>query len=124
MQPINSNKITGASIPQTDMPGFVNCDETHFFNTTQIMRCEASSNYTRFHFNDQKMLVIAKTLGEYEASLPPQLFLRIHRSDIINISHVKKHDHLGNLWLSDGTRLTVAKRRKAKVIKALQSFIL
>ena len=106
------------------MLGFVNSDGTHFFNATQIIRCEASSNYTRFHFNDQKMLVIAKTLGEYEASLPPQLFLRIHRSDIINISQVKKHDHLGNLWLSDGTRLTVAKRRKAKVIKALQSFIL
>ena len=124
MQPINSNKITGSFLSQSDMLGIVNSNGTHFFNAKQIIRCEASSNYTRFHFNDQKMLVIAKTLGEYEASLPPQLFLRIHRSDIINIFHVKKHDNLGNLWLSDGTRLTVAKRGKAKVIKALQSFIL
>ena len=124
MQPINSNNITGTFIPQTDMLAFVNCDGAHFFNAMQIIRCEASSNYTRFHFNDQKILLIAKTLGEYEASLPPKLFLRIHRSEIINISHVRKYDKLGNLWLSDGTCLTVAKRRKAKVIRALRSFIL
>lgn len=104
--------------------GFATCNGTFFFKSGQIIRCEAKNNYTRFHFIDHKMLLVAKTLGEYETSLPSQLFLRIHRSDIINISHVKKHDKSGNLWLSDGTRLTVSKRRKASVVKALQSFIL
>ncbi len=104
--------------------GFATCNGTFFFKSGQIIRCEAKNNYTRFHFIDQKMLVVAKTLGEYETSLPSKSFLRIHRSYIINISHIRKHDNLGNLWLSDGTRLTVSKRRKARVIKALQSFIL
>lgn len=94
MQPIKSNKIAGVFIPQTDMLGFVHCDGAHFFNATQIIYCNASSNHTRFHFNDQKILVIAKTLGEYKASLSAQLFLRIHWSDFINIVHVKKHDTL------------------------------
>ena len=111
-------------INESGIVGFATCNGTFFFNSKQIIRCEAKSNYTRFHFIDQKMLVVAKTLGEYETSLPSQFFLRIHRSDIINISHIRKHDNYGNLWLSDGTRLTVAKRRKKKVTKALQSFIL
>ena len=124
MQPINSNKITGAFIPKTDMLGFVNCDGAHFFNAKQIIQCEASSNYTPFHFNDQNIFLIAKTLGKDKASLPSPLFLRIHRSAIINISHVRKRANLCNLCLSDGIHMTVAKRRKVKVIIALSSFIL
>ncbi len=116
----NNNSL----VNEPAMLGLATCNGTFFFNSKQIIRCEAKSNYTRFHFIDQKMLVIAKTLGEYETSLPSPLFLRIHRSDIINISHIRKHDNHGNMWLSDGTRLTVAKRRKTQVIKALQSFIL
>jgi two-component system LytT family response regulator len=104
--------------------GFATCNGTFFFNSKQIIRCEAKNNYTRFHFIDQKMLVVARTLGDYENSLPSQFFLRIHRSDIINISHIRKQDNHGNMWLSDGTRLTVSKRRKARVTKALRSFIL
>ena len=114
----------GSLFNQTGILGFPTCNGTLFFKSGQIIRCEAKSNYTRFHFIDQKMLVVAKTLGDYENSLPSQFFLRIHRSVIINISHIRKHDNHGNLWLSDGTRLTVAKRRKVRVAKALQSFIL
>lgn len=124
MQPINSNKITVASIPQMDMPGLVNCNGTHFFSAMKIIRCEASSNYTPFHFNDPKIFLIAKTLGKDKASLLSPLFLRIHRYYIPNISHVGKRGNLSNLLLSDGSRLTVAKKRKPKVIIALRSFIL
>ena len=111
-------------VNESGILGFATCKGTLFYNPGQIIRCEAKSNYTRFHFIDHKMLVVAKTLGDYENSLPSQFFLRIHRSDIINISHIRKHDSLGNLWLSDGTRLTVSKRRKARVIKALKFLIL
>ena len=124
MQLPGTNNNDTSLFNETGIVGFATCKGTLFFNIRQIIRCEASNNYTRFHFIDQKMLVVAKTLGEYETSLPSQFFLRIHRSDIINISHINKHDNHGNMWLSDGTRLTVSKRRKARVIKALQSFIL
>lgn len=105
------------------MLGVNTCTGIRFFNPQQLIRCEASSNYTWFFFADKKTVLVARTLGEYEKVLPAH-FLRIHRSDIINISHVRKHDNLGNLWLSDGTRLIVSKRRKVAVIKTLQSFVI
>jgi two-component system LytT family response regulator len=124
MQLPRGNNIVGSLDNEPALLGLATCNGTFFFKSGQIIRCEAKSNYTRFHFIDQKMLLVARTLGDYENSLPSQFFLRIHRSDIINIAHIIKHDNLGNLWLSDGTRLTISKRRKASVVKALQSFIL
>ena len=124
MQLRSRNKNVDSLVHEPGILGFSTSNGTYFFKSGQIIRCEAKSNYTRFHFIDQKMLVVAKTLGDYESSLPSQFFLRIHRSVIINISHIRKHDNHGNLWLSDGTRLTVSKRRKAQVTKALQSLIL
>jgi two-component system, LytTR family, response regulator len=124
MQWPETNNHVDSLIDQTGILGFTTCKGTLFYSPGEIIRCEAKSNYTRVHFIDQKMLVVAKTLGNYENSLPAQFFLRIHRSDIINIAHIRKHDNLGNLWLSDGTRVTVSKRRKARVAKALRSFIL
>jgi two-component system, LytTR family, response regulator len=125
MELSGTNNISNDSLAKEPaIIGFATCDGTFFFNYGQIIRCDAKSNYTRFHFIDRKMLIVAKTLGDYENSLPSQFFLRIHRSDIINISHIRKQDNHGNMWLSDGTRLTVSKRRKARVTKALQSYIL
>lgn len=119
-----ANTGTGTGNTENAILGFNTSNGTYFFTPRQIIRCEAMSNYTRLYFTDRKELLVAKTLGEYETSLPSRYFLRIHRSDIINISYIKRHDHLGNLWLTDGTKLTVSKRRKTRVIEALRSFIL
>ena len=88
MQPISSNSITESFISQTDSLGFINYKDIHLFNATEIIRCEAGSDYNRFNLNDQKIFLITRTLGEDECNFLHHLFLRIHRSGILPMSHV------------------------------------
>lgn len=119
-----TNSNAGSLSKQSAIAGLATCGESSSLDFKQIIRCKAKNNYTHFYFMGQRRLVVARTLGDYENSLPSQLFVRIHRSDIINISHVRKHDKHGNMWLSDGTRLAISKRRKSRVLKILQAVTL
>lgn len=81
----------------------------------EIIRLEASSNYTYFYLTDDRKMLVSKTLGEYEGMLNDLGFFRIHQSHIINMRFVDsflKQDG-GSVKLKDGTTLVVSRNRKA-----------
>ncbi len=81
----------------------------------EIIRLEASSNYTYFFLTNDRKILVSKTLGEYEGLLNDQGFFRIHQSHIVNLSYVEgfmKQDG-GSVKLKDGTTLMVSRNRKA-----------
>lgn len=57
--------------------------------TRDIDALEAASNYVRVVCRDQVYLVRG-TLIEYERSLDPTVFVRVHRSTIVNLSRVER----------------------------------
>lgn len=80
-----------------------------------IIRLEASSNYTYFFLTGDRKILVSKTLGEYEGLLNDQGFFRIHQSHIVNLAFVEgfiKQDG-GAVKLKDGTTLMVSRNRKA-----------
>ncbi len=79
-----------------------------------IIRCEASGNYTVFFTDDGKSHKSAKTLGEYEELLPADTFFRAHYSYLVNIRFVAKY-HKGKggfIEMTDKTIIPLATRRK------------
>ena len=90
-----------------------------YFSPKEIIRCNASNNYTWFYLTDKRKLLVAKTLGKYEITLSANNFIRIHRACIINRLHIAKVGMYGNVWLTDGTRLTISKRRRTAVYETL-----
>ncbi len=52
-----------------------------------ILYIEADRNYCRVHCKDKEFLLVM-TLKDIDEKLPMQHFLRIHRSFIVNISHI------------------------------------
>ena len=88
---------------------------------SEVVRCEADSNYTHFHLADGSKLLVAKTLKEYETILEEHAFLRIHQSHLINLQYVKAYLKAdgGQLLLNNGRLLPVAARRRAAVLAAL-----
>jgi two-component system, LytTR family, response regulator len=56
-----------------------------------ILYCEAVDNFTRFHFDNQKELLICRTLKHYEDVLKTHSFFRIHRSYLINPNYVIRY---------------------------------
>ena len=87
---------------------------------SDIVRCEAIGNYTRFFTKDQKKFLISKTLGEYDELLTPHHFIRTHRSHLVNKSSISFIDREGFVILKDGSRIELSRRRKEEVLKALK----
>jgi two-component system LytT family response regulator len=91
-----------------------------FFSPSEIMYCEGENNYTRFVFTKNKPMLVSKTLGEYEDLLTEHGFLRIHKSHLVNPQYISKIERDGVLLMHDGKQLTISKRRKETVMKALK----
>ncbi len=86
------------------------------YDTKDIICLEGTNNYTKFYFTNQKTLLVSKTLKEYEDILTEHKFLRIHKSFLINESHVKKLDNECILWLTNDISFPVSRRRKQEVL--------
>ncbi len=89
-----------------------------------IIRCEASNNYTTFFMNDKSQYSVAKTIGYYEKQLCDE-FVRIHKQHIVNLNYVKEYikGRGGQIILTNNQIVPVAERRKNYFLEALNDFI-
>ncbi|MBD3638243.1 MAG: response regulator transcription factor [Crocinitomicaceae bacterium] len=79
-----------------------------------LIRCEGERNYTKFYLTDNRSFLSSKTLKKYEELLSEKGFLRIHKSHLINLSHVKKYlkSDGGSIMLSDGSEILISRDKK------------
>jgi two-component system, LytTR family, response regulator len=79
-----------------------------------IIYCEACSSYTKFYLPNKKQVVTSKTIKEYEYLLADNYFVRVHRSYLINLRHVKEYrrGEEGTITMANGQEIKVAKRKK------------
>lgn len=96
-------------------------DGLQFVETENIIYLEASSNYTCFYLTKNTRLTVAKTLKDFEGLLPPSVFIRIHHSYIINKNLVERYINGkgGQVVMSNGIVLDVARRKKEEFMKAI-----
>ncbi len=92
-----------------------------FIKVNEIIYLEASGNYTKFFLAHNQKYVVSKTLKDFEDILPPDIFIRIHNSCIININFVDKYirGDGGQVVLTEGTILDISKRKKSEFLKAI-----
>lgn len=86
-----------------------------------IVHCEAQDNFTKFFMQDGKTMLICRTLKHYQQSLEPLGFLRVHKSHVINIEHIKKYakGKGGFVVMSNGAELPVSPNKKNDLLKLL-----
>ncbi|MFN7493273.1 MAG: LytR/AlgR family response regulator transcription factor [Cyclobacteriaceae bacterium] len=90
-----------------------------FVKVSDILYCEASSNYTNIYFSDGKKHMVTRTLKEYEDLLTDCDFFRIHNSYLVNMSSVKQYirGEGGQIVLSNNQVLDVSKRKKESFLR-------
>lgn len=100
-----------------------NNESIEFVEIDEIIRLEADNNYTKIFLANQKKILVSKTLKEFEISLEPYHFLRIHQSHLINRNHLRRFIKTdgGTVVLSDGSELPVARARKEYIMKSMES---
>ncbi len=86
-----------------------------------IIYMEAVGNYTQLYFINGKPLLASKTLKEFEEMLQHAGFFRIHNASLVNVVYIKKYikGDGGQVILSNGTVLDVARRRKEELVEML-----
>lgn len=87
-----------------------------------IIRCESETNYTRFYLTDGRVLMVSKTLKEYDTLFEDQSFFRAHQSHLINLHHFDRYEKKdgGTVVMKDGSSLPVAVRKKESLMAALE----
>ena len=83
-----------------------------------ILYCEAVDNFTRFHFEELKPLLICRTLKYFEDILKDHNFLRIHRSYLINASHIIRYSKGkgGYVTMKNNKELEVSSAKKKALL--------
>lgn len=84
-----------------------------------IIRLCGSSNYTEIYLNDGRKKVVSRVLKNFEDMLAEQGFMRVHKSHIINLEHIKSYHkgRGGSVVLSDGCEVEVSPNKKADLLK-------
>jgi two-component system LytT family response regulator len=97
----------------------------YFIDTNNIVRIKAAGKYLEIMDSDSTHS-IRKSMTQLEEQLDPEKFLRIHRSVIININHIKEMQHWYKneyvLFLSNGEKFTSGSSYRKNLDPLLNSF--
>lgn len=91
---------------------------------SEIVYCEASSNYTDFHFVNRPSICTSRPIHEYEALLADASFLRIHKSFLVNLEHIKEYirGEGGSVMMSNGHEVEVSRRKKDQLMTRMKEY--
>lgn len=98
-------------------------DKYHLIPFHDIVRCEANRNYSNFYLRSGKKITVCAPLKNYEGLLEENGFFRIHKSHIVNLDFIETYFRTdgGHVLLSEGTKLPVADRKKASLLRIFKS---
>jgi two-component system, LytTR family, response regulator len=90
----------------------------------EIVYCEAQRSYTIFRLINNKTIMISKPLFDYDSLLAGTIFLRIHKSFLINLLHVKEYmrGEGGTVVMSNGMEIEVSRRKKEQFLVKVKEF--
>ncbi|MBS1597415.1 MAG: response regulator transcription factor [Bacteroidetes bacterium] len=89
----------------------------------EIVYCEAQRSYTVFRLVNNKTIMISKPLFDYDKLLNDTIFLRVHKSFLINLLHIKEYmrGDGGTVVMSNGMEIEVSRRKKEMFMAKVKS---
>ncbi len=89
-----------------------------FLNFPEIIYLQSNDDYVIIK-TEKGEFIKNQTMNHYEKTLPKDVFIRVHRSSIINVSFIKRLNHIAKenyeLELSNGEKIKVSKSNIKKV---------
>ncbi|BDS12291.1 LytR/AlgR family response regulator transcription factor [Aureispira anguillae] len=89
-----------------------------FVKISDIIHCEGSGGYTKIYTLEKKILFSSLSIGHFGKLLENQEFYLVHKSHLINLSHINKYLNEGYVVLTHGHKIPVSRgKRKAFILK-------
>lgn len=115
-----SNSEADKQLAPSEIPSFCNDDsrirfevdrKIVFLEPDDIIYCKGDGNYCHIHLEQGTPLFLTQQLKAVELLLPPEQFLRAHKSYIVNLSKIKEYHRVEHyLLLSNGKHIPVSKQ--------------
>lgn len=86
-----------------------------------IVHIEGQGNYSNVIFLEKPRLVLSRTIGDFVEELSGEGFLRVHRSHIVNLRHIRRlmPGKVPRLLMANGDRVSVSERYRALLLRKL-----
>jgi two-component system LytT family response regulator len=94
-----------------------------FLPVEEIRWVGAEENYVRI-CTERDTHLLRETMARFESKLDPKVFLRVHRSAIVNLQHVKEirtdaQEGDGFVMMRDGQRVPISRAYRARITQLL-----
>jgi len=95
-----------------------------FVSTTDILYCEAESNYTRVVLSGGRKVMVSKVLKDIDDALAGSDFCRVHSSFLINVNRIKKYvrGDGGYLLMDDDAQIPISRSRRQDFMEMFSRF--
>ena len=95
-----------------------------FVPTSDILYCQAESNYTSVVLAGGKKIVVSKVLKEIDEALSGPDFFRVHNSYLININQISKfvRGDGGYVVMQDGATVSISRSRRQEFMELFSKF--
>lgn len=96
-------------------------EAVHLVNISDIIRCEADRNYTRFILAGNSYILVSGSLIEYDEILSESGFFRVHHSHLVNLNYIVKIEKLNfQVVMKDNSVIPLATRKKDLLLQMLE----
>ncbi len=87
----------------------------------QIIRVRGEGSYSRFFLAKESAKVLAKSIGECEKVLARMGFVRVHRSNLVNVQHISRilRGKAFRLLMSNGDEVEISDRYRNELLSIL-----
>ena len=89
-----------------------------------IYFCESEGgSYTRFHLEEQKIILVSRALKEYDSLLSAFNFFRVHKSYLVNLEKIVKYNKQdgGSVLLANQIELHVSTLKRNQFLERFQA---
>lgn len=83
-----------------------------FIKLSQIIYIEAENVYTLLYTSEAKPVLVRKTMKQWEQILPENMFIRIHRSTIVNTNHIERVEK----WFNRSYKINIKNSEKMFIV--------
>ncbi len=90
-------------------------------NCENIVHVHGEGNYTKVIFDHEPAILLSRTIGDFEHVLQRAGFLRVHRSHLVNLSHVRRlmRGKFARILMSNGDEIEVSDKYREGLFDAL-----
>lgn len=97
-------------------------DGMEFVEITSIVYCESQDTYTKIFTIDGRSIMVSRSLKDLEKALEKFMFIRVHRSYLVNPNYVEKYSRNdgGFLILANDERIPVSSSEQEVIVDVFE----